>query len=162
LSNQKSQINDKHNEESKTRQTGSGIDENIILLSMGAGFIDDFIRNILSSPFCPHHFVHTILSNTNLSVYHFVHVILSVPFCLLPFCPRTDSSINQAINQSVKIYIAPLQDPYSEAQSITRYSLRFGTSQQLHCIDFGSFYSELGPTCRCLLHFCPEPARGSF
>src|SRR6218665_2363111 len=48
---------------------------------MGAGLIDDFIRNILSVPFCPCHFVHTILSNAILSVYHFVHTILSVPFC---------------------------------------------------------------------------------
>ena len=39
---------------------------------MGAGLIDDFIRNILSTPFCPYHFVYTILSNTILSVYHFV------------------------------------------------------------------------------------------
>src|SRR6218665_2238911 len=36
-------------------------------------------------PFCPYHFVHTILSNAILSVYHFVHTILSVPFCPLPF-----------------------------------------------------------------------------
>ena len=56
---------------------------------MRAGLIDDFIRNILSIPFCPYHFVHAILSNTILSVYHFVHTILSVPFCPLPFCPRT-------------------------------------------------------------------------
>src|SRR6218665_1016060 len=41
-------------------------------------------------PFCPYHFVRTILSNTILSVYHFVHTILSVPFCPLPFCPVTD------------------------------------------------------------------------
>ena len=40
-------------------------------------------------PFCPYHFVHTILSNTILSVYHFVHTILFVPFCPLPFCPVT-------------------------------------------------------------------------
>src|SRR6218665_2962923 len=40
-------------------------------------------------PFCPYNFVHTILSNTILSVYHFVHTILSVPFCPLPFCPVT-------------------------------------------------------------------------
>src|SRR6218665_1450744 len=40
-------------------------------------------------PFCPYHFVHTILSNTSLSVYHFVHTILSVPFCPRPFCPVT-------------------------------------------------------------------------
>src|SRR6218665_3647726 len=40
-------------------------------------------------PFCPYHFVRTILSNTILSVYHFVHTILSVPFCPLPFCPVT-------------------------------------------------------------------------
>jgi len=60
------------------------------MLSMGAGLIYDFIRNILAIPFCPYHFVHTILSNTILSVYHFVHTILYVPFCPLPFCPRTD------------------------------------------------------------------------
>jgi len=28
-------------------------------------------------PFCPYHFVHTILSNTILSLYHFVRTILS-------------------------------------------------------------------------------------
>jgi len=44
---------------------------------------------VLFVPFCPCHFVHTILSNDILSVYHFAHTILSVPFCLLPFCPRT-------------------------------------------------------------------------
>src|SRR6218665_1674076 len=42
-------------------------------------------------PFCPYHFVRTILSNTILSVYHFVHTILSVPFCPLPFCPVTNT-----------------------------------------------------------------------
>src|SRR6218665_3854131 len=52
-----------------------------IALYMEAGLIDDFIRNILFVPFCPYHFVPTILSNTILSVYHFVHTILSVPFC---------------------------------------------------------------------------------
>src|SRR6218665_74688 len=56
---------------------------------MRAGLIDDFVRNSLPVPFCPCHFVHAILSNTILSVYHFVHTILSVPFCPLPFCPRT-------------------------------------------------------------------------
>src|SRR6218665_613979 len=56
---------------------------------MGAGLIDDFIRSILSVPFCPYHFVHAILSNNILSVYHFVRTILSVTFCPLPFCPRT-------------------------------------------------------------------------
>src|SRR6218665_1457411 len=45
---------------------------------MGAGLIDDFIRDILCVPFCPYHFVHAILSNTILSVYHFVryHFVL--------------------------------------------------------------------------------------
>src|SRR6218665_3585901 len=61
---------------------------------MGAGLIDDFIHNILSVPFCPCHFVHTILSNAILSVYYFVHTILSVPFCPLPFCPRTLATPN--------------------------------------------------------------------
>src|SRR6218665_3326035 len=54
---------------------------------MGAGLIDDFIRSILSVLICSYHFVHAILSNTILSVYHFVRTILSVPFCPLPFCP---------------------------------------------------------------------------
>src|SRR6218665_2816416 len=45
---------------------------------MRAGLIDDFIRNSLSVPICPYHFVHAILSNTILSVYHFVRI---------PFCP---------------------------------------------------------------------------
>ena len=44
---------------------------------MGARLIDDFIRDILSVPFYPYHFVRTILSNTILSVYRFVHTILS-------------------------------------------------------------------------------------
>ena len=39
-----------------------------ITLYMEAGLIDDFIRNILAIPFCPYHFVPTILSNTILSV----------------------------------------------------------------------------------------------
>src|SRR6218665_209801 len=78
FSNQKSQTNDNIIEECQRRQNGSGIDEKIIL-SMGAGLIDDFIRNISAVPFCPYHFVQ----------YHFVHTILSVPFCPLPFCPRT-------------------------------------------------------------------------
>src|SRR6218665_2209305 len=51
--------------------------------------MDDFIGKVLSVPLCPYHFVRTILSNTILSVYHFVRTILSVPFCPLPFCPRT-------------------------------------------------------------------------
>src|SRR6218665_886059 len=54
---------------------------------MGAGLIDDLSVIVFSVPFCPCHFVYTILSNTILSVYHFVHTILSVPFCPLPFCP---------------------------------------------------------------------------
>src|SRR6218665_3747589 len=70
---------------------------------MRAGLIDDFIRNILSVPFCPCHFVHAILSNTILPVYHFVHTILSVPFCPLPFCPRTLSSTPSAKTHRVEI-----------------------------------------------------------
>ena len=58
-----------------------------MILSMGTGLIDDFIRNILSVPFCPYHFVHTILSDTILSVpfcpYHFVRY----HFVCIPFCP---------------------------------------------------------------------------
>src|SRR6218665_1325604 len=55
--------------------------------------IRDFIGIVLFIPFCPCHFVHTILSNDILSVYHFVHTFLSVPFCPLPFCPRTHCMI---------------------------------------------------------------------
>ena len=51
--------------------------------------IDDSIGKVLSVPSCPYHFVRTIVSNAILSVYHFVHTILSIPFCPLPFCPRT-------------------------------------------------------------------------
>src|SRR6218665_3344171 len=51
-------------------------------------------------PFCPYHFVHTILSNAILSVYHFVHTILSVPFCPLPFCPVTINSRSMQGRQS--------------------------------------------------------------
>src|SRR6218665_3406036 len=68
-------------------QYGSGI--NVL--------IDDFIVKVLSVPFCPYHFVRTILSNTILSVYHFVHTILSVPFCPLPFCPRTNAGHKSSI-----------------------------------------------------------------
>ena len=41
---------------------------------MGAGLIDDFIRDILSFRFCPYHFVHTIVQ------YHFVryHFVLEL------------------------------------------------------------------------------------
>src|SRR6218665_135265 len=42
--------------------SGNGIDK----------LIDDFIGTVLFVPFCPYHFVHTILSNDILSVYHFV------------------------------------------------------------------------------------------
>jgi len=56
---------------------------------MGARLIDEGLIDDLFVIFCPYHFVHTILSNTILSVYYFVHAILSVPFCPLPFCPVT-------------------------------------------------------------------------
>src|SRR6218665_1754683 len=60
---------------------------NKIILSMGVEFMYCLMILLLKS--YPYHFVRTILSNTILSVYHFVHTILSVPFCPLPFCPRT-------------------------------------------------------------------------
>ena len=65
------------------RQSGGGINEKIIL-SMGAGLIDDFIRDILSVPFCPYHFVHTIL-HIPFCPYHFIHTTLSIPFCTYHF-----------------------------------------------------------------------------
>src|SRR6218665_1185173 len=59
-----------------------------IILSMGAGLIDDFIRNILSAPFCPCHFVHTIFSNAIfVRIPFYPYTILSIPFC-----PRTFST----------------------------------------------------------------------
>src|SRR6218665_3977822 len=76
FSSQKSQINDKNIEESYRRQSGSGIDEKIIL-SMGAGLIDDFIRNILSLPLCPYHFVQCHFVRIPFCPYHFVRTILS-------------------------------------------------------------------------------------
>src|SRR6218665_4091088 len=44
---------------------------------MEAGLIDDFIRDILSVPFCPYHFFHSILSIA-FCPYHFVryHFVL--------------------------------------------------------------------------------------
>src|SRR6218665_2540171 len=82
--------------------------------SMGARLIDDFTRKISSVPFCPYHFVRTILSNTILSVYHFVHTILSVPFCPLPFCPRTDAANSSSRGIGIYSYILtpfPLTHP---------------------------------------------------
>src|SRR6218665_1642983 len=60
-----------------------------------------------------YHFIHTILSNTILSVYHFVHTILSVPFCpVTDYCASCDflSLGNQIIrcqgqNTSVNLFI---------------------------------------------------------
>src|SRR6218665_2380438 len=45
---------------------------------MRAGLIDDFIRNILSIPFCPYHFVryHFVLQ-PNVPVASYVHVSVS-------------------------------------------------------------------------------------
>src|SRR6218665_2799999 len=56
-------------------------------------------------PFCPYHFVHTILSNTILSVYHFVRTILSIPFCPIPFCPYTILSV-PFCPVTIDIYVA--------------------------------------------------------
>src|SRR6218665_417090 len=52
---------------------------------MGAGLIDDFIRYILSLPYC----AHAILSIPFCPMPFCPYTILSVPFCPLPFCPRT-------------------------------------------------------------------------
>src|SRR6218665_3053475 len=74
----------------KRLKVEAGLMKNHIVNGSGINvLIDDFIVKVLSVPFCPYHFVRTVLSNTILSVYHFVHTILSVPFCPLPFCPRT-------------------------------------------------------------------------
>src|SRR6218665_514782 len=106
----------------KECQSGSWIDEKIIL-SMGVGLIDDFIRNILSIPFCPCHFVHTILSNAILSIYHFVHTILSVPYCPMPFCPRTfDLSISDSF-----IPIRGYHQPFNHSLDVVK------THSQLKC-----------------------------
>ena len=61
--------------------------------------------HILSVAFFPYH-------------YHFVHTILSVPFCPLPFRPRThvpQCGRDQIHSSTARIYIAPLQEAYSEA-----------------------------------------------
>src|SRR6218665_2061995 len=74
----------------KRLKVEAGLMKNHVVDGSGINvLIDDFIIKVLSIPFCPYHFVRTILSNTILSVYHFVHTIFSVPFCPLPFCPRT-------------------------------------------------------------------------
>src|SRR6218665_4093195 len=93
---------------------------------------------ILSVPLCPYHSVHTILSNTILSVYQFVHTILSVPFCPRPFCPvtarrnvplpsYTDNSVQSATGQR-NIFVINVH----MARKLTRALIR--PRIRLHCI----------------------------
>src|SRR6218665_1251530 len=61
-------------------------------------------------PFCPYHFVRTILSNTILSVYHFVRTILSATILsghrlytyMYIHCVRMKSSTPQKVSQLVQ------------------------------------------------------------
>src|SRR6218665_702796 len=47
-----------------------------------------YIKKLL--PFCPYHFVHTILSIPYCPIPFCPYIVLSVPFCPLPFSPVTD------------------------------------------------------------------------
>ena len=82
---------------------------------MGAGLIDDFIRNILSEPFCPYHFVHTSLSNSILSVHYivlFCHTnFCPLLFCPLPFCPRTAIVIINFVVSATSLLSSPSSSP---------------------------------------------------
>src|SRR6218665_2780914 len=126
---------------------------------MGAELIDDFIRNILSVPFCPCHFVHTILSNTIFSAYPIVHTILSVPFCPLPFCPRTSlslttrsttadsiahSTIGLLIPVSWKIQDQPAlsKTVWSRFMEFVRYYLHCRSLQNM-CLSHGQWTCKL-------------------
>src|SRR6218665_945893 len=91
---------------------------------MGAGLIDDFTRNNLFIPFCPYHFVHTILSNTILSVYHFVHTILSVPFCPLPFCPRTVCTSLETFLRALMVVKALAEGPPWALREVDRLTMQ--------------------------------------
>src|SRR6218665_1254196 len=92
---------------------------------MRAGLIDDFIRNILSVPFCPYHFVHTILSMPFCPIPFCPYTILSIPFCPLPFCPRTIGTY--AHFQLEVLYLEPIyiDIPTSLSQFSMRASLRY-------------------------------------
>ena len=70
ISRQKSQISDKHTEETWSSQGGSRIDEKITL-SVEAGLIEWWFYSY------------------HLYLYHFVCTILSIPFCPVPFCVYT-------------------------------------------------------------------------
>src|SRR6218665_123627 len=72
-------------------------------------------------PLYPYHFVHTILSNTILSVYHFVHTILYVPFCPLPFCPVTSIMSSNPIHISTNSLGEILHHLFGSVPCLLRY-----------------------------------------
>src|SRR6218665_2706562 len=102
--------------------------------------IDVFIRIILSVPFGPCHFVHTILSNAILSVYHFLHTILSVPFCPLPFCPRT--TLFDSENTHVNTFYVQGRPPPPEAMMHFPHVSEFPQFREIFrlCGKFPKFY----------------------
>ena len=102
---------------------------------MRAGLIGDFIRNILSLPFCPCHFVQ----------YHFVHTILSVPFCPLPFCPRTHCHSIQNNFQGYQIYNTKwnLYKPNIGNNSGSLYSVLF-QGYQLYYANWNQCRLDIG------------------
>src|SRR6218665_1693205 len=77
--------------------------------------------------FYPYHFVHAILSNTILPVYHFVHTILSVPFCPLPFCPRTNKTHGPSIQFNRIFYTQSTGNNYTDFKTNT------SSASQLWC-----------------------------
>src|SRR6218665_249284 len=93
-----------------------------------------FVRTILSNTILSvYHFVRTILSNTILSVglYHFVHTILSVPFCPLPFCPVTPSTFTTGL-QSLIILQKRTIRVVTDATNGSRTNLLFSNRRVLN------------------------------
>src|SRR6218665_2839888 len=101
---------------------------------------------------CPYHFVHTILSNTTLSIYHFVHTILSVPFCPLPFCPRAvyfTHYIPETLNSIKNLILTNLVPKI--VVSFQKSWLNRESYQVLHFLMFSIFYVFKERTVTCTM-----------
>jgi len=68
-------------------------------------------------PFCPYHFVLTILSSAILSEYHFVRI----PFCPLPFCPVTSPSVYDRSRMEILLFLGELAWVHGALQSLAQH-----------------------------------------